>query len=393
VAADTAARGFSIDEYQSRLQAVQAAMATMGLGIILLTDEHNIRYFSGFFTQFWQSPTRPWFLLVPASGKPVAVIPQIGAECMGRTWIEDIRTWASPHPDDDGVGLLADTITELAGAAPVIGLLQGRETFLRMPLADFERLRAQLAGAAWHDVTASMQRLRAVKSEAEIAKIRRACHAASRAFAEMPAMLRPGMSEIEAFRAFKIACLDEGADDVSYLVGSAGPGGYGDIISPPSARRLTAGDVLILDTGSLWDGYFCDFDRNFAVGRISDEANAAYEIVWAATEAGLEAVRPGMTCADLFHVMHRAMTGGESNVAGDSNVGRLGHGLGMQLTEFPSLTPFDQTVLETGMVLTLEPGFSFATGRMMVHEENIVVRETGAELLSARAPRTMPVIG
>jgi len=393
MAADTAGRGFSTDEYQTRLQAMQAAMATMGLGIVLLTDEHNIRYFSGFFTQFWQSPTRPWFLLVPAGGKPVAVIPRIGAECMARTWIDDIRTWSSPHPDDDGVSLLADTVTELAGGTPVIGLMKGRETFLRMPLNDFERLRAMLPDAAWHDMTASIQRLRAVKSEAEIAKIRRSCHAASRAFAEVPALLRPGMSEIEAFRAFKIACLDEGADDVSYLVGSAAPGGYGDIISPPTERRLGDGDILILDTGCLWDGYFCDFDRNFAVGRISDEAKAAYEIVWTATEAGLEAVRPGITCADLFHVMNRAMDGESTSQEDGGNVGRLGHGLGMQLTEFPSLTPFDQTVLETGMMLTLEPGFSFAPGRMMVHEENIVVRESGAELLSARAPRAMPVIG
>jgi Xaa-Pro aminopeptidase len=79
--------------------------------------------------------------------------------------------------------------------------------------------------------------------------------------------------------------------------------------------------------------------------------------------------------------------------AADANVGRLGHGLGMQLTEFPSITPWDRTVLVPGMVLTLEPGMEFAPGRMMVHEENIVIREHGAELLSVRAPREMPVIG
>jgi Xaa-Pro aminopeptidase len=392
VQTDIAGRGFSTGEYEARLDAIQAAMAAGGVDIILLTGEHDIRYFSGFFTQFWQSPTRPWFLLVPAGGKPVAIIPQIGAECMGRTWIDDIRTWPSPHSDDDGISLLADAITELAGDTPAIGLMMGRETVLRMPLNDFERLRARLPDAAWRDVTASVQNLRAVKSEAEIAKIRRACHAASRAFAEVPGLLRPGMSTIEAFRTFKIACLDEGADDVAYLVGGAAEGGYGDIISPPTERRLGDGDILILDTGCLWDGYFCDFDRNFAVGQASDEAKAAYEIVWTATEAGLEAVRPGISCADLFHVMNRAMSRDDSAAADHGNVGRLGHGLGMQLTEFPSLTPFDQTILVPGMVLTLEPGFGFAPGRMMVHEENIVVRENGAELLSARAPRTMPVI-
>jgi Xaa-Pro aminopeptidase len=64
----------------------------------------------------------------------------------------------------------------------------------------------------------------------------------------------------------------------------------------------------------------------------------------------------------------------------------------MQLTEWPSHTPWDQTVLEPGMVLTLEPGMSFAPGKVMVHEENIVVRAEGAELLTRRAAPELPVI-
>lgn len=386
-------RGFSCEEHTARVKAVQAAMADTGTDILLLTDEHNIRYFSGFFTPFWQSPTRPWFLLVPAGGKPVAVIPEIGAACMAGTWITDIRTWPSPHPGDDGIGLLADTITELASESPAIGLPMGRETSLRMPLSEFELLRTRLAGAEWRDVAPMLKRLRAVKSEAEIAKIRRSCHAASRAFAELPGLVRPGMSEIEVFRAFRIACLDEGADEIAYLSGGAGPGGYGDIISPPSERRLADGDVLILDTGCRWDGYFCDFDRNFAVGSVADDVGDAYRIVWDATEAGLQAVRPGMTCASLFGAMDAVLSAAADPAQVGGTVGRLGHGLGMQLTEYPSLAPFDETVLEVGMVITLEPGYAFAPGRMMVHEENIVVREDGAELLSIRAPRAMPVIG
>ena len=76
-----------------------------------------------------------------------------------------------------------------------------------------------------------------------------------------------------------------------------------------------------------------------------------------------------------------------------NTVGRLGHGLGMQLTEWPSHTPADKTVLEVGMVITLEPGMTFAPGKVMVHEENLVVREDGPELLSRRAAPELPVIG
>lgn len=384
-------RGFPVNEFEARLARAQAKMVEAGLDTILLTTEPDIRYFTGYLTQFWQSPTRPWYLLVPQSGKPVAVIPSIGADCMGRTWIDDIRIWSSPHESDDGISLLTETIQQLAGPAATIGLLMGRETHFRAPLADLEQIRNALPDCRWQDATAIVQGLRVVKSEREIEKIGYIASVASAAFDLVPDLLREGMSEVDAFRAFRIACLQLGADEVPFLVGGAGQGGYGDIISPPSDRTLTEGDVLILDTGCVWDGYFCDFDRNFAVGAIGDEVHKAHEVCWQATEAGIKAALPGATCADLFEAMNAVMA--PHAIMSDGDVGRLGHGLGMQLTEHPSHTAWDKTVLEEGMVLTLEPGYAFAHGRMMVHEEDIVVRKTGAELLTKRAPRQLPMIG
>lgn len=391
ISRESPARGFDTAEFETRLSRAQSAMDAAGLDIMMLTTEPEIRYFSGFLTQFWQSPTRPWFLLVPASGKPVAVIPGIGGECMGRTWISDIRTWSSPHHEDDGVSLLAAAIAELGGFGASIGLAMGRESHLRMPLNDFARLKERLVGARFIDATPILSRLRSIKSEAEIGKIRHAAEIASAAFANVPEFVHGGMSEIEVFREFKRTCLSLGADDVAYLVGGAGKGGYGDIISPPSERRLAEGDILILDVGCMWDGYFCDFDRNFRVGVADSASRDAHAIVWQATEAGLAAARPGITCADLFEAMWEVMA--PHAIPGAGDVGRLGHGLGMQLTEFPSLTAWDDTELREGMVLTLEPGYAYGEGKMMVHEENIVVRKDGAELLTRRAPKAMPQLG
>jgi Xaa-Pro dipeptidase len=148
--------------------------------------------------------------------------------------------------------------------------------------------------------------------------------------------------------------------------------------------------VLILDTGCVYDGYFSDFDRNFAIGAADDAARRAYDTVYRATEAGLAAARPGATSADLFGAMQTVL---EAGGALGNAVGRLGHGLGSELTEPPSHAAFDDTVLSPGMVITLEPGMEFAPGRNMVHEENLVIRDDGAELLSRRAAAELPVIG
>lgn len=383
-------RGFPRIEFERRLEKAQSKMAAQNIDLLLLTTEPELRYFSGFLTQFWQSPTRPWFMIVPASGKPVAIIPEIGATLMARTWLDDIRTWGSPNPTDDGISLLAAAIKEFCDSTAIIGTVMGLETHLRMPLAGFQELNANLGGRHFVDATPLIKCLRMQKSSLEIDKISYICDVASKSFAQADQLFSEGQPLRQVFREFKIACLNNGADDVPYLVGAADQGGYSDVISPPSDAPLKSGDVLMLDTGATFDGYFCDFDRNVAIDKASDSAKNLYDTLWLATEAGLNAARPGVTCADLYRAMQTVIVdrGGIT-----SGVGRFGHGLGMQLTEWPSHMPADETVLVEGMVLTLEPSMSFDGDKMMVHEENIVIRDGAAELLSKRAARDLPVIG
>jgi Xaa-Pro aminopeptidase len=386
---DAPARGFSEIEFAARTARSQQLMAEKGLSGLLLMTEAEVRYFSGFHTLFWQSPTRPWFLFVPAEGKPIAVIPEIGAALMLQTWIEDIRTWSAPTPDDDGLSLLSELLSPLAQAGKRIGVMKGHETALRMPLTDYERLIAGLPGLQIEDSTGLVRALRMVKSSAEIEKLTHICAIGSKTFATVPEFAREDVPLEEVFRAFRREALLQGADDVPYLVGGADAGGYHDVISPPSRRPLQAGDVLMLDTGATWDGYFCDFDRNFAVGQADGLSRRAYDVLWRATEAGIATAQAGATCSELFWAMQTVIAEMDDH-GGD--VGRLGHGLGMQLTEWPSLAAFDETIIEESMVLTIEPSLSYGDGRIMVHEENIVVRADGAELLSKRAPRELPVI-
>jgi Xaa-Pro aminopeptidase len=187
----------------------------------------------------------------------------------------------------------------------------------------------------------------------------------------------------------RIDMLKSGADSVKYLIAGSGPDGYDSIIMGPTDRKIEAGDVLIIDTGTVYDGYFSDFDRNFAFGRPSEATRNAYRAVYAATDAGFEAARPGATTTDVYNAMWSVM---EAAGALGNEVGRLGHGLGIQLTEWPSITAFDNTPLVPGMVITLEPGMTYAPGKSMVHEENIVITASGAEYLSIRCTSEIIVI-
>ena len=389
------ARGFPEDEFEKRVFKMQKLMHDKCISAFLVTTEPEVRYLTGFHTPFWQSPTRPWFVIVPLTGKPVAVIPSIGEVAMKETWLDDIRTWSSPNSTDEGVVLLGDTLKEIldvssnsSGGNLQIGIPMGNETHLRMPLMDYQKLKDVIAPHAFVDATEIIQSLRIIKSEREIEKISKICKIVSEGFAEIPTLINTGMTEREAFRAFRIKLLELGADEVPYLVGATGQG-FSDIIKQPSDRIIEPGDLIMFDTGSTYDGYFSDFDRNMAFDFTTDDANSAYKIVWEATEAALEVALPGKTTSDLWQAMASVL---ESESIKSDSVGRFGHGIGMQVTEWPSNTKNDRTVLQEGMVLTVEPNLIWGHGHVMVHEENFVVRGDGVELLSTRACPELEII-
>ena len=381
-------REFKVSEFEMRMARAQEIMHRRNLDAILVTTPQNIRYFTGFDSQFWESPTRPWFVVVPGEGKPIAVVPEIGASEMKRTWVEDVRSWPSPIPEDDGISLLSDVVNSVATKFNTIGAELGREMTLRMPVNDFLKLRTFIKRQII-DGSPALWEMRMVKTESEIQRIGHICKLASESYQDLPKYLNIGETERDAVRKLRIDLTKRGADSIPFLPAVSGEGGVSQIVCGPSDRKLENGDILFMDTGSTYDGYFCDFDRNFAIGKISDEARKVHDLLWKATESGIAASVPGMTTEDVWFAMNKVIE--EGSVKGN-NAGRLGHGVGLQLTEPPSHRRGDKTKLVPNMVITIEPGLEYLPGKMLVHEENIVVTEDGPKLLTIRAPREMPVI-
>ena len=106
-------RGFSKKEYQERILRLQKKMQENNIDVTLVTSPHNFRYFTGLDSYFWESPTRPWFLLISQTNDPIAVIPSIGETALKKTWITKIITWPSPQPEDEGVSLLIGTLKKI----------------------------------------------------------------------------------------------------------------------------------------------------------------------------------------------------------------------------------------------------------------------------------------
>ncbi len=382
-------RGFEVSEYENRLDNIQKLMYESRMDAILLTTQADIEYYTGFKTQFFQSPTRPWYVLIPSNEKPKAIIPTIGESGMRRTWLDDIQTWISPNPKDDGISLLLSTIKSLTKKHKCLGVPKSQESVLRMPLDDYENLIKSLDGIEIKDANKILRQVRLIKSTAEIEKIKHICQLTSQGFKDLNHLLKAGESEHENCKRFKQHLLSLGVDDTPYMVAGSGKDGYGSIIMGPGDKIIEEGDLFIVDTGSVFDSYFCDFDRNYAFGFICDEAKKAYQVVFDATDAGFNAAQVGNTTSDVYHAMNNVMQKG--GALGNS-VGRLGHGLGLQLTEWPSNTAADNTTLEPGVILTLEPGMEYLPGKEMVHEENIVITENGPEWLTQRASEELPII-
>ena len=382
-------RGFKEEEYQKRLEKLKFLMEQKNIMALIITSPSNFRYFTGFDSNFWESPTRPWFLFIPLNDDPIAIIPSIGQSAMEKTWIKNIKTWESPNPKDEGISLLKDNIVNLLPSYGNIGFELGQESHLRMSIDDYFRLKKILSNFNFVNASNIIWQLRMIKSKNEIDKIKKITSITSKVFDNLTEHIKIGMTEIDICNIFKKELIENGADNTAYLSCASSTGGYNQIICNPSDKKIEDGDILIIDTGTAYDGYFCDFDRNFGFGKISNESKNAYNILWETTEEALKNVKAGSVCKEISDSMLKILkkSGLKSN-----SVGRMGHGLGLQITEPPSIYSKDETVLKENMILTIEPCFEYMEGKMIVHEENILITEKGYELLSSRTPKNIPII-
>ena len=386
---------FEAREYERRLARLRDRMSRNRLDAVLITTDTNHRYFSGHWTHRWGHKFTSLFALLPLERDPVLIVPPLETGmCEEDAWIEDLRTYQPPIRVRAGVSLLTDVIRELGLAGARVGAELGGVLWSRMPYDDFGRLKANLPCVDFTDASRLLWKTRFAKSGAEIDYIRKAVGITNRAYGALFATARPGMTERDLYSLLCVEHLKRGMDAPgSITLAAFVPGDARS--SNRSLRRhtdrvLTEGELIAHDAGGVYRGYWSDYTRMFALGRARQKHKDAYRTVHECLQAAIGAIRPGMPISDLVRVSNETLTrAGYAEQA--RRVTGIGHAIGLDIIEPPFIELEDDTLLEEGMVLTVEPSL-YTDGAYFMLEEDVVVTESGFEILSEPAPGDLPIL-
>jgi len=383
---------FERAEYDRRIEAAQTAMASQRLDAVVFTTEANIRYFTGYTSHRWLQPTSPQFGVLPRSGPPILHLPTIELDRAGtHPWLQTLREFRrgdSPL----GVGTLAATLRELDAPYGRVGAELGGLMRMGMPYGDFDALRRMLGSSEFVDASPLIWQLRMRKSPAEIVELQRVLAITADAVDALFHTARPGMSERELHAIMVREVMDRGADAPGSMpVGSRSPN---ETLAPDTHlrrqtdRRVAEGDIVWLDAGCVVNGYWADTMRMFCIGKARQDWKDAYAFIREAVEDCIAASVPGApTSAPVKRFQARLETSPYREfLLQRFQKGSVAHAIGLDLIEPPMMHSDDPATLEPGMVFTIEP-FLYQPGLgFFMLEEQVVITETGARVLSAHAP-------
>ena len=376
------------DEYRARVRRLAALAADAGLDGVLLSAESNIDYFSGYRHHApWTLFARPFFEVVGAGGGAVLVGHSFLVPEMERTSaVGDIRAYTR---SGGGIDALLDCLRELGLDQGRLGMEFGVEQRLGITQLELVALRTGLESVDFVDAAPLLWRLRMIKSPAEQALMRESAAITARAMAAGFERATPGVTEREVARTVGETMMRAGADRPGFIMMASGAENHDVLSGKPTDRALEPGDMLWMDLGSVYRGYWSDFCRACVVGGPTRTQRDAQAIILEVNEACVEAVRPG-------EPIHRIPAAAEAAFARfgmkiEVGAGRIGHGMGLMSTEPPHVAHYDATVMTPGLVFTIEPRFVNEHG-IFNCEELVHVTERGGELLTDMA-RTLASAG
>lgn len=377
---------FPTEEYSNRIAIFIKKMELFDLDAVILTTKENTRYFSGFRMITWDSKiSKPGSLIITRDGDVVLVGSYSGLGTMTvTTWVEDIRPWDRLGRD----GMITSYPEAIFDVLEKKGLHEGRVGLeigigFRMHLTntDYVRLMELLSKHVIVDAGPAIWKCRSVKSPLEVERIRKACDINIKSFEKGFKSIYEGMTELELYRVIAMEMMNLGADEIFPLGIRAGADRYSQGNCPPGDRPIGKGEIILVDGGPGYKGYYSDIIREAIIGQPTRRQKELYDFSVAACLEGLKVIKPGIAAKEVCKVIDEFVDKNGYGRLYDSR-GWAGHSIGLDIHEPPMFEIGSNLILEPGMVFAIEPSIYEPEVGMFNIEENILITNNGYELLT-----------
>ncbi len=380
-------------EYESRLDKLKKAMFEQKLDAVILTEEENIRWISGFWVSIMEDGWSSTAAIIPSSDEEEPIL-LMSLEHTGEllSFIKKFKYWEESLSPDLSVAkgrVLVDTLRELDLKNSRIGLEFGNGMIIDLEQRDIDYLRKNISNVEFIDISMVIWKLRSIKSPLEIEKIRKATIITCKSLEEGFKALREGITHIEVYQYIIKSFFENGATGISHCFIHSGKYGVRCSHCLPKAIPLEKGEIVHIDLGCSIEGYRSDIQRLASIGKPnSSEEAKVYSTVKEANEAMRRITRDGIMFSDIYNAAAEVFKDKGFEYLLATSV--IGHGLGLGLHEWPFIHKENNDIVKSGMVFTVEPwcmdnreraSSGEYSGSMNI-EDVIVVREDGCEVLS-----------
>lgn len=385
-------------EFATRIERIREGMRAKAIDALYVMQPSNVWYLSG----FWEFiPIRTEAVLLPAEGTPVFIVSKNEFEYASKVgWVEDVRYYTEfPEPGrhQNPYDLMMDVFREKRLDQASIGI---EESFL--PIGEHRRFTTMFPRARFIDGGAILATCRMIKSAYEIELLKKSGKVAVAAWNASLNMAKPGVREYEVAQAAREAATNTaaslfGPEDIHHSPLTDGvqliQSGARSSIShgKGSSNRLERGDMVAMCfcMTNQFKGYRVGFSRNAVLGVATNEMIDVYNLLYEAQQTVLAEVKPGVAASYLDAVVRKMI---EKGGYGRFIEHRLGRGVGLDIAERPNLKEGDDTILQPGMTLAVEPAI-YMTGKWGIQiEDSIHVTENGFEYLTVAPEPKLPII-
>jgi Xaa-Pro dipeptidase len=340
--------------YARRIKRLREGLEEEGLRGVMVVPGPNMRYFTGVNSLMLE---RPFILMVPVEGEPHLVAPALEAgPYQGCPLPMKIHPWT----DSEGsAGAVAKGVrgVEMKGRWGV----EGKVPFLFLDKV-LKRADPKLKNAE-----PILQGLREIKDEAEVGLLEKSARILSKSFGEFPGLIKEGMTELDVAKAATDSIYTNGATKVDDMLVQSGPRAA-DPHGLPTSRKIGRGESIIIDVGSVYEGYYADITRTFCIGSAPD-VEKVYEKVLSAETSGIDRTAAGTRVGEVDGAAREVLA---KAGMGKYFIHRTGHGLGLEVHEAPYIVEGGKEKLRPNMCFTVEPGV-YVRGKLGVRIEDDVL--------------------